>query len=162
RSSYPRLDTARPHVLTSACEELQAMRLKKSLQGAAAAATLAMGASTALAQVSGTVALDRFDPAPAGDRMFAVPSPYAEAALTPNAMLPLDYAHNPLVLHTVPGEENRGSVVQNQLYLNLDVALSLWNRLFIDVDVPVALAQGGDSPRFAGQTFTSPSGAQFG
>src|SRR3954447_26098795 len=101
------------------------------------------------AEVQG-LPLDRFDPAPAGDRMFGVPSPYVAGSLTPHVMLLADYAHNPLVLHSVPSNQRIGAVVGNQLYLNLDVGLALWNRLLVDVDVPVALAQDGDNPSGGG------------
>ena len=135
-------------------------RIYGYLQTATTIALLGV-ASAARAQSSG-LALDRFDPAPAGDRMFGVPSPYAAGPLTPHIMLLGDYAHNPLVLRSEPSNERVGAVVGDQLYLNLDVALSLWNRLFVDVDVPVALLQSGDSPNAAGQAFSSPNSVQFG
>jgi OmpA-OmpF porin, OOP family len=94
--------------------------------------------------------------------MFGVPSPYAAGELTPHVMLLGDYANNPLVLHRVPNDTKAGGVVKNQLYLNLDVGLSLWNRLNLDVDVPVALYQNGGNPQPAGQTFATPSATQFG
>lgn len=94
--------------------------------------------------------------------MFGVPSPYAAGELTPHLMVLGDYAHNPLVLHSQPADVDRGSVVKNQLFLHLNVGLALWNRLNLDVSVPVALAQNGDDPTVGGQTFTSPSSAQFG
>src|SRR5450432_138363 len=129
--------------------------LTRCIQGAMAAALLA-SARTAPAQSSG-LALDRFDPAPAGDRMFGVPSPYVAGPLTPHVMLLGDYAHNPLVLRSVPSNTRVGAVVGNQLYLNLDVGLALWNRVLVDVDVPVALAQNGDNPSGGGLRFSSPS-----
>jgi outer membrane protein OmpA-like peptidoglycan-associated protein len=121
-----------------------------------------MGATSAHAQTNGGLALDRFEPAPAGDRMFGVPSPYAAGDLTPHLMALVDYAHNPLVLKTEPADTNAGSVVQSQMYLNLDAGLSLWKRVFADVDVPIAVYQGGNNPTAPGQKFTSPSDAQFG
>jgi len=135
------------------------MRVTRLLQGAAAAAML-LAAGPALADPSG-LALNRFDPAPAGDRMFGVPSPYAAGDLTPHAMLLLDYAKNPLLIRTVPAGDQVGSVVKNQLYVNLDVGLSLWSRLFIDFNVPFTY-QNGDSPSALGQVFTSPQGGGFG
>jgi OmpA-OmpF porin, OOP family len=128
--------------------------------------TAAVAAATGPAFAQG-LALDRFEPAPAGDRMFGVPSPYAAGDLTPHLMLLADYAHNPLVIKTTPSNTDVGSVVKNQLYMNLDGGLSLWSRLFIDVDIPIAVLQTGDSPNAPGaggatQTFTSPSSAQFG
>ncbi len=134
--------------------------MRRSLQGAAAACAV-LFAGPVLAQTQG-LALDRFDPAPAGDRMFGVPSPYAAGDLTPHAMLLLDYAHNPLILRTVPADSSVGAVVGNQLYLNLDVGLSLWSRLYVDLDLPIAVFQNGDSPSALGQGFTSPSAAQLG
>jgi OOP family OmpA-OmpF porin len=139
---------------------MRSLRLKKCLQAAVAASMLA-AASPALAQTS-SLALDRFDPAPAGDRMFGVPSPYVAGRFTPHIMLLGDYAHNPLVLRSVPSDTSVGAVVKNQLYLNLDAGLALWNRVLLDVDVPVALFQSGDSPSGEGQGFASPSKAQFG
>jgi outer membrane protein OmpA-like peptidoglycan-associated protein len=136
------------------------MRFTRFLQGAAAAAML-LAAAPVSAQTSG-LALNRFDPAPAGDRMFGVPSPYAAGDLTLHAMLLLDYAHNPLVIQTIPGNNQVGSVVKDQLFLNLDIGLSLWSRLYVDLDLPVALYQNGDSPTAINQVFTSPAGAQLG
>ncbi len=136
------------------------MRVTRFLQGAGAAAML-LAAGSAAAQTSG-LALNRFDPAPAGDRMFGVPSPYAAGDLTPHLMVLLDYAHNPLVISTYPGGGQLGAVVKNQLYLNLDAGLSLWSRLFVDLDLPFAAYQNGDNPAAFGQVFSSPTGAQLG
>jgi outer membrane protein OmpA-like peptidoglycan-associated protein len=95
--------------------------------------------------------------------MFGVPSPFAAGGLTPHVMLLADYAHNPLVIRTIPANTEIGAVVKTQLFLHLDGGLSLWNRLYLDVDVPAALFENGDSPpNTGGQTFTSPSGAKFG
>ncbi len=139
----------------------------RSLGGVVVGLTVVVAASPALAQSTVPapnpgLALDRFEPAPAGDRMFGVPSPYAAGALTPHVMLLADYAHDPLVLRVLPANTNVGAVVGSQLYLNLDAGLSLWNRLMVDVDVPLALVQSGDSPTGQGQTFGSPSSVQFG
>jgi OOP family OmpA-OmpF porin len=139
---------------------MRSSRIYRYLQAATSIALLG-AASPALAQSSG-LALDRFDPAPAGDHMFGVPSPYAAGPLTPHIMLLGDYAHNPLVLRSEPSNDRVGAVVGDQLYLNLDAGLSLWNRLLVDVDVPVALLQSGDSPNAAGQAFSSPNSVQFG
>jgi outer membrane protein OmpA-like peptidoglycan-associated protein len=144
---------------------MRSTRLWKSLRRASAAALAAAtlgAAGPALAQQP-SLALDRFDPAPAGDRMFGVQSPYAAGELTPHVMLLGDYAHNPLVIRTDPGNNRVGAVVSNQLFLHLNGGLSLANRVYVNVDVPVALAQSGDSPPDgSGQTFTSPAKVQFG
>jgi OOP family OmpA-OmpF porin len=140
---------------------MRSTRLRKFLLGTAAGAALLATAGSVSAQAA--LALDRFDPAPAGDRMFGVPSPFSAGGLTPHVMLLADYAHDPLVVRTIPANTEIGAVVKNQLFLRLDGGLSLWNRLYVNADIPVALFENGDNPPdTGGQTFTSPSGAKFG
>jgi outer membrane protein OmpA-like peptidoglycan-associated protein len=119
-------------------------------------------AAPALAQTQPPLALDRFNPAPAGDRMFGVQSPFVAGDPGLHVMLLGDYAHNPLVLKTVKDDNRVGSIVSSQLFLHLNATLALWNRLAINVDVPVALLQDGDSQSANGAAFTAPSKAQFG
>lgn len=105
------------------------------------------------------LALSRFDPAPAGDRFFGVQSPFAAGEATPHLMILGDYANNPLVLRSTDDDANLGAVVGGQLLLHLNGSFALFNRLNLNIDVPVAVMQSGDSPR---EAFASPSGAQFG
>ncbi len=140
---------------------MRSHRLSSSLLGASLALALAAVAPSASAQQKG-IALDRFDPAPAGDRMFGVQSPFVAGELTPHVMLLGDYAHDPLVLRREGTGDNVGNIVTNQLFLHLNGGIALWNRLNINLDVPVALVQDGGSPNVAGQAFASPSKAQFG
>ena len=121
-----------------------------------------LGAARDGAAQTAPLALNRFDPAPAGDRMFGVPSPFAAGHPGLHVMLLGDYAHNPLVIARQSTGEVVSAVVAHQLFLHLDATLSLWNRLAINVDVPVAVFQAGDSPNLAGQSYASPSSAQFG
>src|SRR5688500_1954419 len=71
------------------------------------------------AQAQG-IALNRFDPAPAGDRMYGVQSPFVAGHLTPHAMVMLDYAHNPLVLRATEDDRNLGAIVGHQLFLHVN------------------------------------------
>ena len=123
------------------------------------AATLA--SSSAAAQQAG-FALDRFDVAPAGDRLLGVPSPSVSGDRTLHLMLLADYAHDPLVLRSLPGEASLGAVVASQLVLHFNGGFALWHRLYLDVDVPVAVYQSGADPTVGGQMFLSPGKAQFG
>src|SRR5690348_15024903 len=86
--------------------------------GAALTAGLA---SPALAEEP--IALPRLDPAPAGDRMFGVPSPETAGHLAFHGMLLVDYAHNPLVIRR--GNEAVATVVGSQLLMNLGATLDL-------------------------------------
>jgi outer membrane protein OmpA-like peptidoglycan-associated protein len=119
-------------------------------------------ASPAFAQTQPSLALDRFEPAPAGDRMFGVQSPFAAGSFTPHVMILGDYAHNPLVLRTKKDRTKVGSIVEHQLLLHLNGSLSLWNRLNINIDAPIAVLQSGESPEGSSQTFSSPSKVEFG
>jgi outer membrane protein OmpA-like peptidoglycan-associated protein len=136
------------------------LRLLKIVTFVLSVALVPTKGGVALAQTTG-LALDRFEPAPAGDRMFGVPSPYVAGDLTPHVMLLADYAHNPLVLRSTSGYQSLGSVVKHQFFLHLNAALALWNRVNVNIDLPAAVYQGGDSPA-VGQGFASPASAQLG
>jgi OmpA-OmpF porin, OOP family len=106
--------------------------------------------------------LNRFDPAPAGDRMFGVPSPFVAGRLTPHVAAILDYAHNPLVLRAANGDDTLGNVVSSQLFLHGNATLALFNRVAINVDVPVAIFQEGTTVTAGGTTLPAPENAQLG
>jgi OOP family OmpA-OmpF porin len=113
------------------------------------------------------LALDRFSPAPMGDRLFGVPSPFVPGELAVHAGLVADYAHNPLVLARESNDETIGAIVAHQLWLHANGTLALWNRLALNLDIPVALVQQGDgpsgtAPNGVGYAFASPSSAELG
>src|SRR5271154_6272918 len=95
-------------------------RYARSIAGALALAALT--ASSAAGAQQG-IPLDRFDPAPIGDRMFGVPSPFVAGHLTVHAGVILDYAHDPLVLRSVANNANDGVVVANDLFLHVNGSL---------------------------------------
>ena len=129
-----------------------------------AATTLALAATTKEASAQQPpIALNRFEPAPAGDRFFGVQSPYAAGKATPHLMLLGDYAHNPLVLRWNRSGNGAGEVVTNQLFMHLNGGFSLFDRINVNVNLPIALYQDGNSPTTAGGTsFMSPSKAEIG
>src|SRR3954447_19703100 len=137
---------------------MRSYRLKTCLRGASALSLLVFSHAVH----AQSLALNRLDPAPAGDRMFGVPSLYAAGHLTPHVMLLADYAHNPLKLHSVPSDTDQGAIVANQLFLHLNAGFALWHRVNLDISVPLAVLQNGDDPTAGGQTFSSPNSAQFG
>src|SRR5687768_437844 len=73
----------------------------------AAAAIIAAAPRPAVAEEA--IALDRFHPSFAGDRMFGVPSPFAAGNPGLHVMLLGDYAHNPLVVRRVNSRERVGA-----------------------------------------------------
>ena len=85
---------------------------------AASAALVAGSTQDARAQskVEG-FALNQFEPAPAGDAFFGVPSAGVGGHLVPRAMVMFDYAHRPLRFSTATGET---PIVASQGFLRVD------------------------------------------
>ncbi|XXY44757.1 OmpA family protein [Sorangium sp. So ce269] len=108
-------------------------------------------------------ALDRFQPAPAGDRMFGVQSAYTAGDAAPHIMILGDYAQDPLVLRRESGNADigDGKVVGSQLLLHLNASLSLWKRLTLNVDLPLAL-QSGDGGTASGAVLPQPASSALG
>jgi hypothetical protein len=102
--------------------------------------------------------LDRFQPAPAGDRFFGVQGGDPGGHLSPRLMLLGDYAYKPLVMYQGSDETEVGAVVANQLFLHVAAGISLWDRLWVSANMPIALYTAGDNPG----GFGSPSGAALG
>ncbi|WP_437831681.1 OmpA family protein [Sorangium sp. So ce1153] len=142
------------------------MRLGSFLSLAAGLAALAVTPAPARAQDAPVkpegMALSRFVPAPAGDRMFSVPSAFSAGHLTPHVMLMADYASNPLVLRRERDGAEIGAVVSDQLTFRLNASLPLWNLVSLSLDAPLTAVQSGESPNGGGQQFASPSGAEVG
>ena len=107
----------------------------------------------------GNLAISRLLPAPAGDRMFGVQSPFVAGNLEVHGMLLVDYANKPLVLYSTAKDDTVGDIVENQLFLHASVTLALWNRLQISADMPFALFQSGTPPTGFESQFAAPSTA---
>ncbi len=136
--------------------------VERSLILASLALLLLLLSGNARAQTVEPFSLNRFDPAPAGDRFFGVPGADPGGHLTGRVMLLGDYAYRPLVLYRNDGDESVGSVVNDQLFLHGSFSLGLFDRLNLSLNVPVALVNQGDSPAAGGVATPSPSGASFG
>jgi OOP family OmpA-OmpF porin len=133
-----------------------------ALAGTAAAGALS---STARAQDNASsINLNQYEHPVAGDAFFAVPAPwvggwtFSQLQIVPRAMVTFDYAHDPLVI-VDENDEVVATPVSTQAYLHFGASLSMWERLQVGVDFPLAVAQSGDDDL---PTLTSPSGAQAG
>ena len=138
--------------------------VRRSMAATCVLALASLTATEALAQdapVSPGLALNRFTPAPAGDRMFGVQSPYVAGHLKPSASLVIDYARNPLALKKDDGTKV-GAIVSDQLFVHLNVGFAIANRIGINLSYPLALYQNGADPAFAGFNFQSPEGVAGG
>lgn len=112
--------------------------------GWALCAWLACARASAQTAPSGW-ALDRYEPAPAGDATFLAELPWYRSTRALAAGLTLDYAANPLGLRAprdgMPALER--SVVSGMLTAHLGVAFAPLDRLGFHVSFPVALDQSG-------------------
>ncbi len=120
--------------------------------GTATPATPATGAAG--------IALDQFDPAPAGDAFFGVPSPFARGSWIPRALLMFDYASQPLKLSQQGAMP--AMVVSRQAFLHVNASLTIQDRFLVSVLLPFAVSQTGDSPSVGGNQLASPTAAQIG
>jgi MYXO-CTERM domain-containing protein len=129
---------------------LAAMTLLRRRRVAARVATVAvtLAASASLAQVALVQGFDGqgYDPSYAGDRFFAAPDAVVTGHLLPAAKLTFDYAYEPLRIVTPVGQLiPNGVLVRDQLYFHLDLSLALFERLRVDVGLPLAVVQSGDA-----------------
>ncbi|MCU0654544.1 MAG: OmpA family protein [Polyangiaceae bacterium] len=88
-------------------------------------------------------ALQHFEPAPAGDRFFAIPSAHADGRGPLALQLLGNYAYKPLRLRRSTGEE-LSVIAANVLYAHLGASVALARRVVLNLDVPVALVQTGE------------------
>ena len=131
-------------------------KTKRLLTGSTLIVVLAI-ATTSYAE---SMALDRFQPAPAGDRFFGVEGGDPGGHLLPRLMLLGDYAYKPLVLSQSSNDQEVGAIVKNHLFLHAAVGISLWDRLLISANMPLALYTSGQT--LVNGQFSPPSGVAAG
>lgn len=124
-------------------------------------AALALCAPDAAAQEAPSVALNQYQPSPAGDAFFGVPAPWIGGHLVPRFAVTFDYARDPLVLVDQDGER-RATIVSSQAYLHLGASFALFDRLLIAADFPLAVLQTGSEEEIGGVTIPSAEGFEPG
>jgi len=139
------------------------VRLGALLAGASALVS-AQGAEAQEIEQTRAVDLPKFNPSPAGDRFFGVPSPYAAGEATFHAMAMLDYARNPLKLVRENGDETEdiGAVVSDQMFVHVGLNFAIVNYIAISVNMPFAVLSQGDAPSGGNVAFAEPDGAAVG
>lgn len=129
--------------------------------GLGVAAALALSALSVPAAAQSATPLERYQPAPVGDALFASPSVAAGGYLGVDAGLLFSFADTPLALRTVnaAGEyTDAGAIVGHQAVLHVMASAALFSRLKVDLDVPMTVDQGGSSPSAGSTAVASPSG----
>lgn len=131
----------------------------------ASASTLVSSASAQDGQrEKSSVSLNQFDPTPAGDTFFSIPSPFANGEIVePRAKITIEGASDPLRLLYGDGDDAEiGAVVSSQLFMHINASAGIVDRALVSVLLPIALRQSGDSPTAEGLQATSPDSAQLG
>src|SRR5688572_7123448 len=122
------------------------------------AASLLGAGSPSAADPTPSLALE---PAPAGDRGFAVQRAGASGHLLLSARLLVDYASEPLVLANARQEAD--AIVSQQLWLHALASFALAHRLVVHLDAPFVLLEGtGDPPANGAASPRADGGFQLG
>ncbi|MFO0555968.1 MAG: OmpA family protein [Polyangiaceae bacterium] len=132
------------------------MKLRSKLALGVLATTFTFGSEARAQERLGGYALDQFDPTPAGDDFFAVPSAQTAGHLEVRAHVMFDYAFDPLVI----GQGD--AIVSDQAFLRANVSLALFQHLLLAIDLPLAVYQAGDDPTVSGVTIASPDSVEMG
>ena len=111
--------------------------------------TLAMAllavATTARAQTSSSgFAIDQFDPAPRGSDFFQGDSLDLRGDMRVAAGLTLELGYKPLIVYDLQGNE-KADVVKMQLFAHAGASMVMFDRLRLNLSIPVAIAQSGDA-----------------
>ncbi|MGC4117499.1 MAG: thrombospondin type 3 repeat-containing protein [Myxococcales bacterium] len=108
---------------------------------------LALAPTAVQAEYVGGFNAQNHDPTYAGDRFFASPDATVDGHLVPSVKLTLDYSYGALRLvdRSTGQVAAGGMLLKDQLYLNLDASLTLFNRVEVAVGLPFAVYQSGES-----------------
>lgn len=107
----------------------------------------------------GSIALNSFQPAPAGDPFQGVQGPFIGGHLVLRGALTVDYADQPLAF-AFGGE--RSTIVQQQTFLHVGASIAMEDRLLVSLAMPVAIDQGGGDPTVGVYRLQSPRGGAAG
>ena len=121
-------------------------------------ASFALTAAPAAAQTSSLdrpyaqgFAISRFEPAPAGDRFFAVPDASSSDVRLPlRAMLLGHLTLAPSLVRADNDDGQQRDIVSRQLYAHLDGSVVVARLLLLNADLPLALSQDGEGPAAPG------------
>jgi hypothetical protein len=125
--------------------------------------TCALVATPALAQSTASTgfAVNRFEPAGGGSDWFSLESLDFRGHLRPSAGLVADLAIDPVVIYDANGRRVT-SLVSQQGTAHADLALVLWGRLRLDLNVPAVFWREGSSGAVNGVTYASPTSEPLG
>jgi outer membrane protein OmpA-like peptidoglycan-associated protein len=127
------------------------------------ASLLASLLAPARASAQQATPLDHLQPAPAGDAFLAVPQATVSDAFRFSATALLSYANEPLKLSITraSGAVDKVTLVSQQTTAHGLLAVELFGRLKLDLDVPATVAQSGSATSLNGGPVAAASGANL-
>ena len=112
-------------------------------------------------QSASGIALNRFNPSERGSDWFALDSLDLRGEVRPAIGVVGDYGYRPLVLYNPDGTV-ASAIIRDQLVVHVGAALTLWERIRIAADLPVAAWQDGTGGTLGGVAYPSVSSAAIG
>jgi len=112
--------------------------------GAASSLVIGLVGSASLASAEPTLPLDRFEPAPPGDRLLVTPDPGVAGRLAPAIGACVGYAEQPLRIAEGSELDAGHALVDHQLTFHAAASLAVRDHLLLDLDLPAVLAQDGE------------------
>lgn len=123
-------------------------------------AAVVLTSTSARAQSQSGFAVNRFEPAERGSQFFVVDTlDIRSGAHAAGAML--DYAYKPLVIYDAEGDE-RAALVRHQTFLHLGGSVTLFERLRLAINVPLAIYQDGEPAFVRGKQLGAANAPAFG
>jgi OOP family OmpA-OmpF porin len=132
------------------------MKTARWLSAAVTCVACAGLVSEARAQAQQGFALDQFDPSERGSDWFSVESLDLRGNVRPALGIVMDGAYRPLVLYAPDGTIEK-SIVRNQVISHIGADLTLWDRLRLGFNLPVAVYQDGHDGVLEGVTYAAPN-----
>jgi OmpA-OmpF porin, OOP family len=108
------------------------------------------------------LALSRYNPSERGSDWFVAESLDLRGKNRLALGLVGDYAHDPLVVYDAQTKEQLAAVISNQFYAHFGASFVLLERLRLSLNMPVLMAQNGDTMVIGGQTVAADHGAHLG
>lgn len=122
---------------------------------------LASGSAAAQTSSSG-FAISHFNPSERGSDWFVAESLDLRGSNRLAVGVVADYAHDPLVAYDEVTGDKVASLVSNQFYTHLGASYVLAERLRLSLNLPLLLAQGGDTLNVDGETASVAHGTHLG
>ena len=137
-------------------------RIPHTLSALLAATALFVGRSASAQTSAPGFAVSHFNPSERGSDWFVTESLDLRGHHRVAVGVVVDYAHDPLVAYDEATGDKVASLISNQFYAHFGASYVLWERLRLSLNLPILLAQGGETLNVDGETLSVAHGTHFG